>query len=64
MDFTIIADFIQAVGYPIAMSLIMLWYMNNENKTHREQEDKMVEAINNNTVVLTQLMAKMGDLNV
>lgn len=63
MDFSIIIDFIQSVGYPIAMSMIMLWYMMKENESNRQQNAAMVEAINNNTIVLTRVVEKLGDLD-
>ena len=63
MDFSIIIDFIQSVGYPIAMSMIMLWYMIKEKESNKQQNDAMIEAINNNTIVLTRVVEKLGDID-
>ena len=63
MDFNVVIDFIQSVGYPITMSVILLWYMIKEQEKNKAQSDKMIEAINNNTIALTRVQEKLGDRN-
>lgn len=50
-----VATLISTVGFPIAMCLLM-WYQNNElSKTHKEETTELKKAIENNTVILTEL---------
>lgn len=50
-----IATLISTVGFPIAMCLLM-WYQNSElTKTHKEETNELKKAIENNTVILTEL---------
>lgn len=50
---------ISTVGFPIVMCLLM-WYMNEKQDTrHKEEVDRMTEAVNNNTMVLQQVLEHM-----
>lgn len=55
-----IVSVISSVGFPITMSLILLWYIYDSNNKHREEIDKMSEALNNNTIALTKLLDTIG----
>ena len=60
-----IVSIISTVGFPITMALILLWYIYDSNNKHKEEIDKMSEALNNNTIALTKLLDKLGgDKNV
>ena len=61
---------ITTVGFPIVACGAMGWFMvtfvremnsriDKLNEQHKEESDKMVEAINNNTVAITKLCEKM-----
>lgn len=50
---------ISAVGFPIALTLILLWYIYDSSNKHKEEIDKMSEALNNNTLALTKLLDRM-----
>lgn len=51
---------ISTVGFPIVMCLLM-WYMNEkQDLRHKEEVDKMTEAVNNNTLALQKLMDELG----
>ena len=50
---------ISTVGFPIALTLILLWYIYDSSNKHKEEIDKMSEALNNNTLALTKLLDKM-----
>ena len=50
---------ISTVGFPIALTLILLWYIYDSNDKHKEEIDKMSEALNNNTLALTKLLDRM-----
>ena len=61
---------IQSVGFPIAMCALMSWYVKYisdknreqitaEREAHKEEMNEVVKAINNNTVVIEKLIAKL-----
>ena len=60
-----LSTLISTLGFPIAMCLIMCYYINKINDTHKAETDKFAEALNNNTVVLQKLCDKLdGEVNV
>ena len=60
-----IVSVISTVGFPITMTLILLWYIYDSNNKHKEEIDKMSEALNNNTIAITKLLDRLGgDKNV
>lgn len=61
MELTTITNFISQVGFPIAVCAVCFWYINKREEEHREEVKKMTEAINNNTLALQNLIAKMND---
>lgn len=54
-----ITNLISNVGFPIAMSLILIKNNNNSEKEHKEETTKLTEAINNNTLVLQKVVDKL-----
>lgn len=50
---------ISTLGFPIAMCLIMCYYINKINDAHKEETDKFSEALNNNTLVLQKLCDRL-----
>lgn len=50
---------ITTVGFPIVMCLLMYYMNEKQDVRHKEEVDKMTEAINNNTLVLQQLLDKL-----
>lgn len=50
---------ISTVGFPIALTLILLWYIYDSSNKHKEEIDKMSEALNNNTLAITKLLDRM-----
>lgn len=54
-----ISTLISTLGFPIGMCLIMCYYINKINDSHKEETDKFAEALNNNTVVLQKLCDKI-----
>lgn len=59
MDFNVIIQSISTVGFPIAMCIILMWYINKTNEQHKAEMDKMSDAIENNTLALTRLLTKL-----
>lgn len=54
---------ITTVGFPIAMCLLFAWYIykrderdSAKDSEHKEEVDKLSEAITNNTVVMEKLL--------
>ena len=49
------------LGFPIAVSIYLLYSMNRNHKENREDKNKTIEivtkSLNNNTVALTKLTA-------
>lgn len=62
MDWAAIISFIQGVGFPIACVLIMFQQMDKERESHKEETQKITEALNNNTLILTKLQQQLEDL--
>ena len=60
-----LATLISTLGFTIGMCLIMCYYINKINDSHKEETDKFAEALNNNTVVLQKLCDKLdSEVNV
>lgn len=59
MDINAIADLITTIGFPIAVCLICFWYIAKKDAIHREETNKLAEALNNNTLVMQQLVDKL-----
>lgn len=54
-----VVTLITNVGFPIGLTLILLWYIYDSNDKHKEEMDKMSEALNNNTLALTKLIDRL-----
>lgn len=61
MDVNIILQAISTVGFPIVVSGAMFWKMNKQDEVHKEELNKVTEAITNNTIALTQLIDKLNN---
>lgn len=55
-----IVSVISSVGFPITMALLLLWYIYDSNNKHKEEIDRMSEALNNNTTAITKLLDALG----
>ena len=58
MDAEVISNLISNLGFPIACVVAMFWMWNKERESHKEESDKWIEAINNNTRVMEKVLAK------
>lgn len=65
---------LQNFGFPVAMCGVLMWYIKEINKNfseqlkdimeqHKSETDKMVEAINSNTMVMQRLVDRIGETN-
>lgn len=57
MDSQTLVNVISTVGFPIACCLIMFWFAYTMMQTHKEETEKLTEALNNNTLALTEIKA-------
>nr|DAH76447.1 MAG TPA: YvrJ protein family protein [Caudoviricetes sp.] len=60
MDTNMIVQLISSLGFPIACCIAMFWQNNKLNENHKEETNKLNEAINNNTIALNHLIDKIG----
>lgn len=71
MDFSGISELITTVGFPIVCFLMCGWYVKyredkNDNKLekivegHNEENKRLTDAVNNNTLALQKLADKLG----
>ena len=59
MDIQLITTLIGSLGFPIVCCIGLFWYLTKTANQHKEEMDKMSEAINNNTNVMNQLISKL-----
>ena len=57
---TIVLKAISTVGFPIVVAAAMFWKMNKQDEDHKQEMNKITEAINNNTIALTKLLDKLN----
>lgn len=58
MDMVAFSQIISNVGFPIACVCAMFYMWNKEREDHKAETNKLTEAINNNTIVMTKLIEK------
>ena len=74
MDFESVVSLISTIGFPIVCCLMMGWYVkyisdanraeiDKINERHRAEMAEVTTAINNNTVALTKLCERLGDVS-
>lgn len=70
VDANAIIALIQSVGFPIVMCGLMAWYVKHitdknreeiakEREAHKQEMNHVITAINNNTIVIEKLIAKL-----
>lgn len=61
----ILIQAVQTVGFPIVMCFVMFRYMEKSDDKREEQNLALTKAVNNNTIVMTKLVAKLDmDIDV
>lgn len=63
MDVNSIVSVISTVGFPIAVCLILFFYIYKKQEKTDDTIAKLTETINNNTAVMQRLIDKLGDVN-
>ena len=61
MDPNTIAQIISNIGFPIACVIVMFWLWDRERQAHKEESDKWIEAIHNNTIVMEKILERIGE---
>ena len=59
MDTTQIVQIISSLGFPIVMCGALFWYMIQQREEHKEEINKMSEALNNNTLAIQKLLDEL-----
>ena len=53
--YNMILSAVSTVGFPIVVACIMIFYLNEERKSHAEEIDKLRETLQENTLAITKL---------
>lgn len=59
----IITTAVSNVGFPIVCVAVLFFLQNKEREAHKEESQKLADALNNNTVVMEKILTKLGDAN-
>lgn len=59
MEFEQILTLIGSYCFPIVACIVVFWKSWKDQELHKAEMDKMSEAINNNTLVLTKLVDRL-----
>ena len=60
MDLSTISQLIGSLGFPIAVAIACFWYINKREEQHKEEVNKLSEAVHNNTLVMQKLVDRLG----
>lgn len=61
MDLAAIGEFINTIGFPIACVVALGYILYKEQMNHKEEVDRLVEAIDNNTDALSEVKQMIVD---
>lgn len=56
-----IINAVSTVGFPIAMSLLLFWYLQKESENHKEETASLKDAINKLEIAITTLISRLED---
>ena len=62
MELEVVMQAISTVGFPIVMCIALLYYLQKSDDAHASQVTQLRDAINNNTVMMTKVLDKLGEL--
>lgn len=63
MDLSQISSIIGSLGFPIFMCILLYNRMDKQDERHQEEMSKLTESLNNNTIALTELTAKLEGID-
>lgn len=59
MDIDSIIQIISNVGFPMFVVVYLLWHGEKEEQAHKEEMEKMTQALNSNTLILQKLVDRI-----
>ena len=59
MDVSTISQLIGSLGFPIVVSLLLIYMNYKQSEEHKQEMEKITESLNNNTVALTKLTERL-----
>lgn len=59
MDVNALTNLISTVGYPIVIGFVLMYYIKYQADQHKEEIEKISEALNNNTRATERLITKL-----
>lgn len=51
---------ISSVGFPIVMSIILIYFVRDESEKHKQETNDLRQAINSLELAITRLVDKIG----
>ena len=54
-----VINLIKDLGFPIAVCIAMFWLNNKQVEQHKAEMSKVTDALNNNTLALTELRDRL-----
>lgn len=61
MDVNAITSLITTIGFPIAMCVMMAWFIKYQMDEYSKQVDSFNKSLDANTQIITKLYEKLGD---
>lgn len=59
MDLNVIMEALGSGFFPIAMCAVLFWKMEKDDARHKDDIERMTDALNNNTQALVRLEEKL-----
>lgn len=63
-EVTTVSQLVTTIGFPIVMCGAMAWYIKYVTDKHDNEMKTVIDALNNNTLVIQKLCNKLGEENV
>lgn len=60
MDLNVVTQLIGSLGFPIVACIALFYQNSKQEDRHREEMEKLSDAVNNNTLAITQLTEKIN----
>ena len=61
MDYTAVMQLIGTLGFPIVACVMLYVRMEKQDENHKQEVSELTKAIQNNTLVMQQLLDKLGE---
>ena len=60
MDAATITSLVSNLGFPIVCCIALFWRMIKSDENHKEEMEKLSEALNNNTLAINKLNERLN----